>query len=179
MKMYKYDVYRYYGRYNESIKEHFNRPNGLQFLFYYRKYYDTNNKLLKKYLRYKLNRLAKKNFIQIPYKCTIGKGFYIGHNGPVIINPNVVIGDNCNIAVGVTIGQENRETRKGAPTIGNNVWIGTNAVIVGKIKIGNDVLIAPNSYINFDVSDHSIVIGNPGKIIKKQNATDEYINRTI
>ena len=51
----------------------------------------------------------------------------------------------------------------------------SNLIVVGKIKIGNDVLIAPGAYVNFDVPDHSIVIGNPGKIIPKQNATEGYI----
>ena len=57
--------------------------------------------------------------------------------------------------------------------------IGSNAVIVGNVRIGNDVLIAPLSYVNFDVPDHSIVIGNPAKIISKEEATKEYINNKI
>lgn len=77
------------------------------------------------------------------------------------------------------IGQENRGKRKGTPIIGNEVWIGANAVIVGNIKIGNDVLIAPLSYVNFDVPDHSIVVGNPAKIISKEFATKDYINNKI
>lgn len=76
----------------------------------------------------------------------------------------------------MTIGQENRGRRKGAPTIGNKVWLGVNSTIVGNITIGDDVLIAPNSYVNFDVPPHSIVIGNPGKIIHRENATQDYIN---
>ena len=96
-----------------------------------------------------------------------------------MINPKAVLGKNINIATGVTIGQENRGKRAVAPTIGDNVWIGTNAVIVGKITIGCDVLIAPNSYVNFDVPDHSIVIGNPARIITRENATEGYINRTV
>ena len=75
----------------------------------------------------------------------------------------------------MTIGQENRGARKGAPVIGDNVWIGANAVIVGKIEIGNNVLIAPNAYINSDVPDDSIVIGNPAKIIHNEKATEGYI----
>lgn len=77
------------------------------------------------------------------------------------------------------IGQENRGKRKGTPIIGNEVWIGANAVIVGNVKIGNDVLIAPLSYVNFDVPDHSIVVGNPAKIISKEYATKDYINNKI
>lgn len=45
-----------------------------------------------------------------------------------------------------------------------------------KIKIGNDVLIAPNAYVNFDVPDHSVVVGNPGKVYHRENATEGYID---
>ena len=61
----------------------------------------------------------------------------------------------------------------------DNCWSGTNAVIVGNVKIGKDVLIAPLTFVNFDVPDHSIVIGNPGKIIPKENATADYICNCI
>ena len=93
----------------------------------------------------------------------------------VIINSSAKIGKNCNINQGVTIGAENRGNRKGVPTIGNDVWIGANSVIVGKINIGNNVLIAPLTYVNFDVPDNSIVIGNPGRIILDKEATYSYI----
>ena len=52
-------------------------------------------------------------------------------------------------------------------------------MVVGNIHIGSDVLISPNAYVNFDVPDYSIVIGNPAKIIKKENATDSYITMRI
>ena len=89
----------------------------------------------------------------------------------------MTIGDNLNIAAGVTIGKTNRGDKMGVPTIGNKVWIGTNAVIVGKITIGDDVLIAPNAYVNFDVPSHSVVIGNPAVIHEREEATKGYINR--
>lgn len=84
-----------------------------------------------------------------------------------------------NIATGVTIGKTNRGNSKGTPTIGNHVWIGTNAVIVGNITVGDDVLIAPNAYVNVDVPAHSVVVGNPAVIHAKENATEAYINRTV
>ena len=105
----------------------------------------------------------------------IGGGFYIGHFGTIVVSINATIGENCNIAHGVTIGQTFRGNKAGTPTIGNFVWIGTNAIIVGNIRIGSNVLIAPGAFVNFDVPDHSIVIGNPGKIISKQNPTEGYI----
>ena len=114
--------------------------------------------------------------MEISIKCKIGGGLYIGHPYCITINPNAQIGRNCNIHKGVTIGQENRGVRKGCPIIGDEVWIGINATIVGNVKIGNDVLIAPNSYVNCDIPDHSVVFGNPCIIKHKENATDGYIN---
>lgn len=69
--------------------------------------------------------------------------------------------------------------RQGAPVIGNEVWIGINAAIVGKVTIGDDVLIAPNSYVNCDVPSHSIVFGNPCIIKHREDATEGYINRKV
>ena len=69
--------------------------------------------------------------------------------------------------------------RQGTPVIGNEVWIGINATIVGKVTIGDDVLIAPNSYVNCDVPSHSIVFGNPCIIKHRENATEGYINRKV
>ena len=109
----------------------------------------------------------------------IGPGLYIGHPYGITINPQAVLGKNVNIHKGVTIGQENRGDRKGAPIIGDEVWIGVNSTIVGKIVIGNDVLIAPNSYVNRDVPSHSIVFGNPCIIKFRENATEGYINHKI
>ena len=68
---------------------------------------------------------------EIPYQVNIGRGLYIGHPYCITINPKVIIGINCNIHKGVTLGQENRGKRKGAPVIGDFVWIGVNATIVG------------------------------------------------
>jgi len=120
-----------------------------------------------------------KNGIEIPTSCKIGKGFSIYHPFNITINPGTIIGDNCDIHKGVLIGTENRGQRKGCPTIGNCVWIGPNAVIVGRIKIGDDVLIAPNSFVNCDIPNHSIVYGNPCIIKHKEHATNEYINRKV
>lgn len=112
---------------------------------------------------------------QINPSTTIGKGLYIGHRGTIIVNSKTIIGECCNLSPGVTIGQTNRGSKKGTPVIGNKVWIGTNAVLVGNITIGDNVLIAPNAYVNIDVPGNSIVIGNPAKIISKEDPTVDYI----
>ena len=112
---------------------------------------------------------------QIPHKTQIGQGLFLGHFGGIVINQNVQVGRNCNIAQGVTIGQVNRGQKPGSPKIGNRVWIGANAVVVGNIEVGDDVLIAPLSYVNFDVPARSVVMGNPGQIISDKGS-DGYIN---
>jgi serine O-acetyltransferase len=126
--------------------------------------------------RFLIMRFSYKYGFQIPVSTQIGEGFYIGHFGTIVINANSKIGNNCNIAHGVTIGQANRGKLKGYPTIGNKVWIGTGSVIVGNIKIGSNVLIAPNSFVNIDVPDNALVLGNPAKVINKENSVEGYIN---
>lgn len=121
--------------------------------------------------------ISLQNAIEIPPLCKIGKGFSIYHPFNITINPSTIIGDNCDIHKGVLIGEENRGKRKGCPIIGDSVWIGANAVIVGKITIGNDVLIAPNAFVNTDIPSHSIVYGNPCVIKHCEKATEHYINR--
>lgn len=110
----------------------------------------------------------------------IGEGFYLtDHIGYVIIGP-VTIGKYCNVSHGVTIGRAyDKNGVAGRPVLGDRVWVGTGAVVVGKINIGNNVLIAPNTFLNVDVPNNSIAIGNPAKIISKENPTKLYINNVL
>lgn len=151
----------------------------LRFLKYLRTAQCTNNRLLKFLCKLILRRYRLKYGLEISPSTSIGKGLYLGHAFNITINPKAVIGDWCNIHKGVVIGQENRGKRKGVPHIGNKVWIGINAAIVGNITIGDDVLIAPNSYVNCDVPSHSIVFGNPCIIKHRDNATEGYINNIV
>lgn len=177
------DCYRYYGAddFKTRLKTH-----GLQAAYRYTKLYrkvhwykNRNAKIRYIIFQYLLLRSSYKYGYQINADVEIGPGLYLGHRGMIIINQGARLGKNINIQAGVTIGQENRGKRKGAPSIGDNVWIGANAVIVGKIVIGNNVLIAPNSYVNFDIPEDSIVLGNPAKIIHNENATKDYIQNSV
>lgn len=143
------------------------------------KYFKEKKSLLFYFYKIKLNQYSKKYGFQISYATQIGKGFYIGHRGTVIINYKAVIGNNVNVAHNVTIGEEVRGKRKGTPTIGNRVWIGANSTIVGNIKIGDDVIIAPNTFVNFDVPSHSLVIGNQAEIKYKEYCTQDYIENIV
>ena len=173
--VFKKDLFRYYGKDGEPFLNKLFRPLEIQYISVFRKANKCTFLPLKVFYMIRLMHLSKKTKIQIPARTSIGEGLYIGHLGRVIIHPDAKLGKNVNIATGVTIGMENRGKRKGVPVIGDKCWIGTNAVVVGNVKIGTDVLIAPLAYVNFDVPDHSIVIGNPGKIIPRENATDEYV----
>lgn len=154
-------------------------PN-LHFIYLFRKcqkYHQTP--ILGVFWKLILRHYQIKYGFQIYPETEIGEGFYLGHWGALVINPKTKIGRNCNIAQGVTIGQANRGKNIGIPTIGNEVWIGANAVVVGGIHIGDDVLIAPNAYVNTDVPSHSVVMGNPATIIPKEHATEGYINHKV
>lgn len=154
-------------------------PN-LHYIYIFRKCQKFGTRSIKgKFWRFVLRHHQIKYGFQIYPETQIGEGLYLGHWGTLVINPNAKIGKNCNIAQGVTIGQQNRGKNAGFPTIGDEVWIGPNAVIVGGITIGNNVLVAPNSYVNFDVPNDSIVVGNPAKIYPAENATHDYINNKI
>lgn len=174
----KSDLFRYSGEITiKSFLICLIKVPGFHFMYFWRKAGSKETvrplaffyKLLCLRFRYKYG-------FQIPLTAKIGDGFYIGHFGTIIINSQAMIGKNCNISPNVVIGQTNKGKRKGAPQIGDEVWIGTGAVIVGQITIGNNVLIAPNSYVNFDVPSNALVVGNPATIIPKDKSiTEGYI----
>jgi len=112
--------------------------------------------------------------ISLPYAATIGERFYIAHHGHIIIHPNVNIGDNCNIAQGVTIGVSGRGENRGVPVIGNNVFIAANAVIAGKITIGDNSVIGANSLVVSNVDRGVTVVGVPA-IKVNDNNSEAYI----
>ena len=163
---YKSDLHRYNGVIDVRTKH---------LLKYFRKC-QFGSGLLLFLSRIFFRRIKRKLSIELFGKTKVGKGLYIGHPFGITINDEVVIGNNCNIHRGVLIGKENRGDRKGVPTIGNDVWIGINASIVGAVSIGNDVLIAPNSFVNRNIPDHSIVFGNPCIVKHKDRATLDYVN---
>lgn len=175
------DFYRESGKWLSSweiLKKCVN-PN-LHFIYILRKAQKYNNKPVSGiFWKFVLRHYQIKYGYQIYPETEIGEGFYLGHWGSLVINPKAKIGKNCNIAQGVTIGQQNRGKLQGFPTISDEVWIGANAVIVGGITIGSNVLIAPNSYVNFDVPANSVVVGNPGVIYPTESATEAYINNKV
>ena len=99
-------------------------------------------------------------------QATIGGGLYIGHIGGVHINPGAVLGRNCDVAHRVTIGAS-AMGRKGAPVVGDDVYIGTGATLVGKIKIGNGAKISANTLVISNIPAGATVMGVPGRIVMR------------
>jgi serine O-acetyltransferase len=97
----------------------------------------------------------------------IGGGLYINHFGTIWVNPGVVIGRFCNLRHGVTIGLGGSGEGRGVPTLGDRVNIGPYAVIVGRIRIGEDVGIGANSLVISDLPDRAVAIGVPARIISR------------
>lgn len=166
----------------EFILLHFLRDflfhHRLRYMVYFRIAQKTRNRLLKLFCEFKLYRLCRKFGIEIKTATKIGDGFVMCHPYNITISPFAVLGKNINIMKGATIGLSNGK-RPGAPQIGDCVYIGINSTILGGIHIGDDVMIAPNTFVNVDVPSHSVVIGNPCKIIHKENATSRYIHYRV
>jgi serine O-acetyltransferase len=181
----KEDLYRHRGKADwKSFFSAYIKSPGFRFTYYLRKsaYYRPKKHSIGIipyiYYRLLLNRYRFRYGFEISPTTSIGPGFYLGHFGGVVISPDAILGSNINIAQGVTIGAASRGAKVGAPTLEDRVWVGANAIIVGKVTIGHDALIAPGAYVNFDVPANSVVLGNPGKVVS-DTGSKGYINRTM
>lgn len=108
--------------------------------------------------------------ISIPASAKIGHSFYIGHFGGIILNANSVIGNNCNISQGVTIGISGQNENRGVPVIGDNVYIGVNAVVAGKITVGDNALIGACSLVTSNVAENAVMVGVPAVAISNKSS---------
>jgi serine O-acetyltransferase len=179
------DLYRYRASTNsKTLFKTYLRNPAFRFTFWLRagRYFMLRSGSMAK-LSYYFCRFIREHYslkygYQILEHTEIGPGFYIGHVGPLVVNYRAQIGRNVNIAIGVTIGQANRGKFEGAPTLGNRVWVGTNAIVVGKIVVGDGALIAPGAYVNFDVPPNAVVMGNPAQIVST-GGTAGYVENTL
>ena len=108
--------------------------------------------------------------IEIHPGAKIGKGFFIDHGMGVVIGETAEIGENCVLFHNVTLGGTGKHRGKRHPTIGDNVMIGTGAILLGPIRVGNNVKIGANTFILMnDIPDNCTVTGTPGKIVRLNN----------
>jgi len=105
--------------------------------------------------------------VEIHPGAKIGGGFFIDHGMGVVIGETTEIGENCVLFHNVTLGGTGKHQGKRHPTIGDNVTIGTGAIILGPVRVGNNVKIGANTFILMrDVPDNTTVAGTPGRIVK-------------
>lgn len=103
--------------------------------------------------------------VEIHPGAVIGRRFFIDHAMGVIIGETTVIGDDCTLYQGVTLGGTGKETGKRHPTLGNNVLVGVGAAVLGNITIGDNSKVGGGAVVVDDVPENSTVVGIPGRVV--------------
>ncbi len=104
--------------------------------------------------------------IEIHPGAQIGRGFFIDHGMGVVVGETTIIGDDCTLFQGVTLGGTGKETGKRHPTLGNGVVVGAGAKVLGNITVGDNVYIGANAVVLKNVPNDSTVVGVPGRVVR-------------
>lgn len=105
--------------------------------------------------------------IEIHPGATIGKRFFIDHGSGVVIGETAVIGDDCLVYQGVTLGGTGKDKGKRHPTLGNNVMVGSGAKVLGPFTVGNNVKIAAGAVVLEALPDNCTAVGVPARIVRQ------------
>ncbi|MBQ7960435.1 MAG: serine O-acetyltransferase [Clostridia bacterium] len=114
-------------------------------------------------------RARKKTGIEIHPAAQIGKGLFIDHGMGVVIGETAIIGENCTLYQGVTLGGTGKDKGKRHPTIGNNVTIGSGAKVLGPFTVGDNSKVAANAVVLNEIPPNSTCVGVPAHIVKRDN----------
>lgn len=106
--------------------------------------------------------------IEIHPGAVIGKGLFIDHGMGVVIGETAVVGDDCTIYQGVTLGGTGKEKGKRHPTLGNNVMVGSGAKVLGPFRVGDNSKIAAGAVVLSEVPPNSTCVGVPARIVKRE-----------
>jgi serine O-acetyltransferase len=120
-------------------------------------------------------RLSLKLGVCLDFTTDIGPGLYMPHPFGIVVNRRCRIGANCNLAQHVTLGLKSRDPRAGCPVIGNCVYIGPGAVVIGAVTIGHEAAIGANAVVTHDVPSHAVAAGVPARILSMRGS-DGYVN---
>lgn len=111
--------------------------------------------------------------IEIHPAAQIGKGLFIDHGMGVVIGETAVVGDDCTIYQGVTLGGTGKDTGKRHPTLGNNVMVGSGAKVLGPFTVGDNSKIAAGAVVLSEVPPNSTCVGVPARIVKRDGVKVE------
>lgn len=115
--------------------------------------------------------------ISIPACCNIGAGLRIHHFGGIILHPTAVLGENCTLYHGVTIGDRGGEG--GAAVIGNNVLLGAGSKIIGELTIGDNVIVGANTVVTKDVPADTVAVGSPARYLPRKDDAPESTPQSV
>jgi serine O-acetyltransferase len=111
--------------------------------------------------------------IEIHPGAVIGRRFFIDHGMGVVIGETAIIGDDCMLYHGVTLGGTTWDKVKRHPTLKNGVVIGAGAKILGPITLGDNVRVGSNSVVVRSIDDNETVVGIPGRIVRQKTEDED------
>jgi serine O-acetyltransferase len=117
--------------------------------------------------------------IELPYSATVGRRVVIEHQGGIVVHGNSVIGDECRLRQGVTIGARDVATRHRAPVLERGVDVGAGAKILGDITVGEQAQVGANAVVLQDVPAQSLAVGVPARVITKEEREQRQRRRTV
>lgn len=166
-------------RYNECksrpsgfLRTYFTHP-GFRFSFWFRLancQVAHQYKALHKILTFMVLRCSERTGIQIAVGASISAGLYIPHYGGIVVNPMAVVGRNCYLSNNVLIGKVHAGRRAGVPVLGDDVFIGVGAVLLGGIRVGDGAVVGANSVVLDDVPRGCMVAGSPARVVSDSNS---------
>ncbi len=179
----KYNIYAdFYRAYGENLSKKqiilmllnlsYQGPKYILYMRISNYFYKTKRRFLAKLIAVRLMKMSLKHGVEISYKSIIGEGLSIPHCNSIIIGEATVIGKNCTILQGVTVGSNLFKARYKLAILGDNVLVGAGAKIIGPVKIGNNVTIGANSVVTKDIPDNVVVAGSPAKIVAQKPAVE-------
>lgn len=107
--------------------------------------------------------------IEIHPGATIGRGLFIDHGSGVVIGETAIIGDNCTLYQGVTLGGTGKDTGKRHPTLGNEVMVGAGAKVLGPFRVGDRAKIAAGAVVLGEIPDDCTAVGIPARVVRRGN----------
>ncbi|MBR3715379.1 MAG: serine O-acetyltransferase [Clostridia bacterium] len=132
----------------------------------YRRAHWLHNHGLRFLARWESQRCVKKTNIEIHPAAQIGRRLFIDHGTGVVIGETTIIGDDCTIYQGVTLGGTGKDKGKRHPTLGNGVMVGAGAKVLGPINIGDNTRIAAGAVVLSDIPNDCTAVGVPARVVR-------------